>query len=129
VAARECFIAVAAHELRDPMTPMIGQIELLLSGVKGGRYTPQRIEQRLERIQSLMLHYIKRSATLLDVSRITSGNLKLAPASCDLVLVLKRVIETYAEATQHAWVSIKLDLPSSLLGHGINWLSSRSSTT
>ncbi|NPD66636.1 HAMP domain-containing histidine kinase (plasmid) [Lichenicola cladoniae] len=116
MAARDSFIAVAAHELRNPMTPMVGQIELLLSGVKAGRYTPQQIEQRLERIQSLMLHYIKRSATLLDVSRITSGNLKLAPASCDLILVVKEVIETYAEATRHAGVSIKLDLPSSLSG-------------
>ena len=32
VAARDTFIAVAAHELRNPMTPMIGQIELLLNG-------------------------------------------------------------------------------------------------
>jgi two-component system, OmpR family, sensor kinase len=30
VAARDNFIAIAAHELRNPMTPMIGQIELLL---------------------------------------------------------------------------------------------------
>ena len=48
VAARDTFIAVAAHELRNPMTPMIGQIDLLLRGLRAGRYT-QQIEQRLER--------------------------------------------------------------------------------
>ena len=36
VAARDAFIAVAAHELRNPMTPIIGQIELLLSGIRTG---------------------------------------------------------------------------------------------
>ena len=37
VAARDSFIAVAAHELRNPMTPIIGQLELLLRGVKTGK--------------------------------------------------------------------------------------------
>ena len=41
VAARDTFIAVAAHELRNPMTPMIGLVELLLSSVRAGKYSPQ----------------------------------------------------------------------------------------
>src|SRR5690348_14358491 len=84
VAARDAFIAVAAHELRNPMTPMIGQIDLLLRGLRAGRYTPQQIEQRLERVRLVMNHYLKRATTLLDVSRITTGKLILAPTSFDL---------------------------------------------
>ncbi len=43
VAARDNFIAVAAHELRNPMTPILGQLELLLKGVKSGKYSPAQI--------------------------------------------------------------------------------------
>ena len=39
VAARDTFIAVAAHELRNPMTPMIALVELLLSSVRAGKYS------------------------------------------------------------------------------------------
>src|ERR1700761_658649 len=31
VAARDEFIAIAAHELRNPMTPVLGQVQLMLS--------------------------------------------------------------------------------------------------
>ena len=40
VAARDTFIAVAAHELRNPMTPMIGQIDLLLRWIAGRSVYP-----------------------------------------------------------------------------------------
>src|SRR3954451_3174370 len=56
VAARDAFIAVAAHELRNPMTPMIGQIDLLLRGLRAGRYNLEQIEQRLERVRLVMNH-------------------------------------------------------------------------
>ena len=57
VAARDAFIAIAAHELRNPMTPIIGQVELLLSGIRTGKYTPAQIEQRLGRVRQAMSHY------------------------------------------------------------------------
>ena len=40
VAARDTFIAVAAHGLRNPMTPILGQVELLLAPGKAGRCPP-----------------------------------------------------------------------------------------
>ena len=73
VEARDTFIAVAGHELRNPMQPIIGQIELLLLGVKAGRCPPDQVEQKLERVQHAMRHYMKRAGILLDVSRINGG--------------------------------------------------------
>ena len=116
VAARDNFIAVAAHELRNPMTPMIGQIELLLKGVKANKYSPTQIEDRLERIHRAMGHYLKRAATLLDVSRITSGKFRLALAPCDLGHIVREIAETFDEAARHTGASIKVDAPDSLPG-------------
>ena len=116
VAARDNFIAIAAHELRNPMTPIIGQIELLLNGVKANKYDLAQIEDRLERIHCAMGHYLKRTATLLDVSRITSGRFRLAPMPCDLGHVVREIAETFHEAARHAGASIKVDAPDSLPG-------------
>ena len=84
VAARDVLIAVAAHELRNPMTPMIGQIDLLLTGLRAGRLSPAEIEQRLARIHQAMTNYLKRATALLDVSRLTSGQFRLrwSPSTC-----------------------------------------------
>jgi two-component system OmpR family sensor kinase len=116
VAARDNFIAVAAHELRNPMTPIIGQIELLLKGVRAGKYAPNQIETRLERIHRSMGHYLKRAATLLDVSRITSGKFKMVPAPCDLGEVIRLVADTFDETARHAGASLEIDAPQTLLG-------------
>src|SRR3954465_8657315 len=106
VAARDTFIAVAAHELRNPMTPMIGQIDLLLNGLRAGRYTPEQIEQRLERVRLVMNQYLKRAATLLDVFRITSGKLILAPSPFDLSDLVRETVETFAAASRHMGAQI-----------------------
>lgn len=116
VAARDTFIAVAAHELRNPMTPMIGQIELLLRGLRSGRYTHEQIEQRLERIRAVMNQYLKRAATLLDVSRITTGKLMLAPSPFDLSDLVRETVETFAAAARHAGAQLDIHVPASLLG-------------
>jgi signal transduction histidine kinase len=73
VAARDTFIAVAAHELRNPMTPILGQIDLLLAAVRERRCSPEQVEHRLERIQHTVRRYVKRSAVLFDVSRINGS--------------------------------------------------------
>jgi len=38
IAARDTFIAVAAHELPNPMTTIMGQVDLLMAAVQTGHY-------------------------------------------------------------------------------------------
>ncbi len=116
IAARDAFIAVAAHELRNPMTPMMGQIDLLLSAVRGGKYSSEQIEHRLERIRQVMRHYVKRAEVLLNVSRVTSGSLRLEPVSCDLAQTTREIAATFAEAARYAGTPIEIEAPASLPG-------------
>jgi two-component system OmpR family sensor kinase len=116
VAARDTFIALAAHELRNPMTPMIGHVDLLLAGMRVGKYSSGQIEQRLERIRQVMNHYVKRAEVLLNVSRITSGKLSLEPIFCNLSDVLNDVVGRFAESARHAGNPIGIDVPVDLHG-------------
>ena len=116
VAARDTFIAVAAHELRNPMTPIVGQIDLLLAALQAGRYSSGQVEHRVLRIRKAMDHFIKRAGTLLDVSRITSGRFQLAVAPCDLSDLVRETVDTFTETARYSGCSIGVETPESLSG-------------
>lgn len=116
VEARDTFIAVAAHELRNPMTPIIGQIELLLAAVQAGRSTQEQTEQWLKRLERTMRHYMRRANVLLDVSRITSGRLQLEPESFDLAGLLRDMAADYDETARRQGIpAATLVAPGSLM--------------
>ena len=115
VKARDTLIAVAGHELRNPMTPIIGQIELLLNAVQAGRTAPEQVVQRLGRIQQAARHYVKRAAILLDVSRINSGKLPLELETFDLAALLRDVAGEYALTAQRVGVPLTLVVPDGLM--------------
>ena len=59
---------------------------------------------------------MKRSATLLDVSRITSGKFRMTPAPCDLGEVIHLVADTFDETARHAGARLVIEAPRSLPG-------------
>jgi two-component system OmpR family sensor kinase len=118
VEARDTFIAVAAHELRNPMTPVIGQIDLLRSAVRASRCTPEQIDSRMERIQHSMRHFVTRAGILLDVARINSGRLRLRPEPCDIAVLLRDIAADFAGVAQNAGVTVSMTAPDRLPG---NW--------
>ncbi len=81
--AREDFIAVAAHELRNPMTPLLAQVQHLLRQARRDGSDPG-LTKGLERLELFTLHYIRRASTLLEISRLNAGLLHLEPSEVDL---------------------------------------------
>jgi len=116
LAARDTFIAIAAHELRNPMMPVLGQLELLLSALKAGKCSLDMAEHRIGRIQRTVQQYIKRAGILLDVSRINSGRFRLEPVPCDLALLLRQITDDLAATAQHSGVLLKVTAPQHLTG-------------
>ena len=115
VAARDAFIAVAGHDLRNAMTPIMGQVDLLMTGVTAGTCSPQQVGQRLERVQRTMVRYVKRARVLLDMSRLTSGRLRLDAETFDLALLLRDVAGEFRAASRPSGASIEVAAPDSLM--------------
>ena len=84
IEARDAFLAVAAHELRNPMTPIIGRIQILARAVRRPDFQVERLVQGLDEIEWSITRYLKRANVLLDVSRITSGKLALQRLPVDV---------------------------------------------
>lgn len=116
VAARDAFIATAAHELRNPMTPIAGQVSLLLRLVRGGNAAPERIAAGLERVEWLIDRYVKRATTLLDVSRITTGKLQLEQKPVHVATIVREVANALAPIAEHARSPITVSVSDAAVG-------------
>jgi two-component system OmpR family sensor kinase len=102
VTARDDFLAIAAHELRNPMTPILGQVERLNRLVARGSCSPAKISAGLTLIEQIVRLFIKRSTTLLDVSRMTGGKLKLRVETFDLQQLIQRVTKAHEPTAEHS---------------------------
>ncbi|HEX3844801.1 MAG TPA: PAS domain S-box protein [Steroidobacteraceae bacterium] len=94
------FLATLAHELRNPLAPICAAAELL-KNAKSMAPELRAATAILERQARQMTHLVD---DLLDVSRITSGRIRLHPEPLELAELLKAVVETYrqsADTTRH----------------------------
>jgi two-component system CheB/CheR fusion protein len=95
------FLAMLAHELRNPLAPLRNVVSLLKAeGIDAAQKT--RALDIMERQVRSMARLID---DLLEVSRITLSQIELRKAPLDLVGVVKRVAEQHAaamEAKKHA---------------------------
>lgn len=115
--ARDDFLAVAAHELRNPMTPIRGRIELLLARARRTPETvPKGIVQGLERLERLVEAYIRRATVLLEVSRINADNLALQFAEIDLSALVRQAAMSMLPAAERAGCRVRLKLQEGVVG-------------
>jgi two-component system CheB/CheR fusion protein len=95
------FLATLAHELRNPLTPIRNAIELLRADPTGST-AQARAREMIDRQSKQMMRLID---DLMEVSRITTGRLRLKRERVDLASVIQTAIETSAplfEQRQHA---------------------------
>ncbi len=109
VAARNIFIAVAAHELKNGMTPVLGRVDFLRHMAAG--MSLEKLESYLDNIVWLVGVFSRRATTLLDVSRMTSGKLKVDRVKVDGIKIIEDVTEGFRPFAERAGSSLTLDLP------------------
>jgi two-component system, OmpR family, sensor kinase len=115
--ARDAFIAIAAHELRNPMTPMLGYVEHILSVARRPESKcPATIIAGLERLASQIAEYVKRATTLLDVSRITAGKLRVELSLVDLSAVILRAVQRHRVGAERSGCRLELSIDRQISG-------------
>ena len=115
--ARDNFLAIAAHELRNPMTPISARLELLLAKARNGPQTlPNVIVHGLERLEQLVDAYIRRATILLDIARFSSGHLRLHNTEMELSAVVAQVAANLAPLAERAGSRIRLAVEEGVAG-------------
>jgi PAS domain S-box-containing protein len=93
LALRNQFLTIASHELRTPLTAILGNIELLKRRVTREDSLGMRDQRTLQIILDQTYRLNKMIMSLLDVSRIETGQLEIEMAAVELVALVKRVVD------------------------------------
>jgi len=115
VAARDDFIAIAAHELRNPMTPIVGQVELLLLRARRQGVSASIITA-LERLEISVSHYVRRATALLEISRLNAGMMALEPITFDMAAFVAEITANYEMLAARAGSVLRCDLRGPVSG-------------
>jgi signal transduction histidine kinase len=114
VRARDEFLAIAAHELRNPMhTATLASGALLALAVRKGDTELERLAARTYRA---MASLGRQSTLLLDVSRLNAGRFALRPVPLDLVACVGSVLDELREQAMHLGCELSYDAPAQILG-------------
>lgn len=97
VKARDRFVSIASHELRTPIARVKGYAEMLLAAHSDGDLTDEMLRRSVQRIDSASDRLAGLVRDLLDVSRITAGNLPLRLRSVDVTELVREVVGRYQE--------------------------------
>jgi PAS domain S-box-containing protein len=101
------FLAMLAHELRNPLAPIASMIEVLKRS-EGDANTLRRARETIERQVRQLVRLVD---DLLELNRITHNRLELRWIEVDLATVIQNALESsrpLAEAARH---TVKVDLP------------------
>ncbi|WP_437719993.1 PAS domain-containing hybrid sensor histidine kinase/response regulator [Sorangium sp. So ce861] len=105
---KDDFLAMLAHELRNPLGPIRNAVELL-------RHTAVQ-QPALVRacgvIDRQVSHMARLVDDLLDVSRVARGRIQLRKERCDLARLLRHTAEDYRSTLEASGLRLDLKLPA-----------------
>jgi PAS domain S-box-containing protein len=102
------FIAMLAHELRNPLAPIRTAVEVMRQ-VPAGDSAHEAMRQTIDRQSSQLLRIVE---DMLDISRITRGVLVLEHKPVEVAEVVRQAVETAAPAIEAGRHKLDVDTPA-----------------
>lgn len=100
------FVSVTSHELRTPLTSIRGALGLLTGGVMGE--LPDSAQRMLEIAVESTDRLIRLINDILDLERLSSGNIPLALQECEAQTLIERAIDEVVGIAELAEVETRI---------------------
>jgi len=113
------FLSTLGHELRNPLAPLYMQAQYLLDAVRQGEpkaLTSDWMVPQLEGFCRRLQKFLEMLNRIMDVSRMSAGQLDLELEQVDLVEVVREVSANFERELNAARSELRLDLPPRLVG-------------
>lgn len=104
--AKSTFLATMSHEIRTPMNAVIGLLELAVNDAEHGRADRASLQVAFESANG-MLELI---GDILDIVRIESGHMTLAPQPADLRALINSVVRVFEGNARLKGLRLETDL-------------------
>jgi signal transduction histidine kinase len=106
--AKDAFLAMLGHELRNPLTPIVNSLQLIKArGVAGTR--------DLEIMERQARHLTRLVDDLLDIERITRGKVELSRVRVEVADVVARSIEMASPLVELKRHALHVEAPRGLV--------------
>jgi PAS domain S-box-containing protein len=101
------FLAVLAHELRNPLAPLRNALQI----VRMANHDPATVRQVWGMMERQIDQMVRLIDDLLDVSRITRGKLQLRKEPVEIASVVEAALEMSAPMLERAKHAIEVSMP------------------
>ncbi|WP_339543861.1 transporter substrate-binding domain-containing protein [Pseudomonas sp. RA_35y_Pfl2_P32] len=108
--AKSTFLATMSHEIRTPMNAVIGMLELTLERDEHNLQNRPAIEVAYNSAKDLL----ELIGDILDIARIESGHLSLAPERVNLGETLEAVVRVFDGLARQKKLALSLDFPDAI---------------
>lgn len=102
------FLAILAHELRNPLAPIRSSLEVM----KQANSDPDLIEQSRSTMERQFCQLVRLVDDLIDVSRISRNKLQLRKSEIDVESIIQPAVETCRPLADAANQTLTISLPS-----------------
>lgn len=119
VRTREEFMAIATHELKSPITVLKLQSQSRKRKLETGNdssFTAEKLIQMFDSDNSHFDRLIRLIDDMLDISRISSGQLSISLENFDLCSLIHDVVEGHLEQFRTAGIDVKINLYEPIIG-------------
>lgn len=93
ITVRDQFLSIAAHELKTPLTSLLGNAQVIERRAMREGSLPERELRAMHVISAQAKRLSKMIAALLDISRLEQGKLRIELSPVDLCALVERVVE------------------------------------
>ncbi|MEA9355309.1 ATP-binding protein [Bacteriovorax sp. PP10] len=118
IRARDEFVSIASHELKTPITSLKMQLQMMLRGInieKNQAPPPEKLLKALTSSTKQIDRLTVLIEDLLDVTRIETGKLTYKFEKVDLSLMVKEIMDRYAEEAKYAKTEFKQNLQENVI--------------
>ncbi|MEA2753196.1 MAG: hypothetical protein QOI41_7339 [Myxococcales bacterium] len=103
--AKDEFLAMLGHELRNPLAPILTSLQLMKLK------EPGHLERERDIIERQAVHLVHLVDDLLDVSRVVQGKIELKKTRIPLADVVARAVETASPLFEQKAQKLTVDVP------------------
>jgi len=113
---KSMFVASMSHELKTPLTLIIGFTDVILSGISGEINEEQR--KQLTLVKNHANHLLDLINDAIDISKIDAGIVEIAIGKFDLSVLSQEIKDNFTVAAAKKGLELSLEAPPILLIEG-----------
>jgi ligand-binding sensor domain-containing protein/signal transduction histidine kinase len=103
------YLGIVAHDLRNPITAIMGYSEMLIADLRSGRVEKAELLEDLEKVHAVSKHMAFFISQLLDIAAIESGKVRLDRQSASIARIVQDVFPLHLWRAEQKGINLTIE--------------------